>query len=335
MCSFEAPGLLSGVLGVVFTALMARYGLGLSDDVPCVAARRLRELEAAAGPAPLAPSAEAVPTGSPKPRTGSRPVIELTAVMAAAADSDPPGSYLRQPRAARGEWQQQQQQLSGDTADPASGLLAALAAMSPVKATALASAAARPESAPAALLELGEEVDDEGAGERAGCLLGTREVRSHHDLAAYPGERRALAAAGGSRQPMAASPLLHGAAAAGGGSSVHGDPYLSDRRELCERLAPWLAMLLVVAGTRVPYLQKTNGHELRLHLRSLGDFYISSNLVVQFRDLCRCEAGGGSEAAAGGRGEGRCVHHGRALPGGRQRLRRPLQLAARYSISRC
>lgn len=46
-------------------------------------------------------------------------------------------------------------------------------------------------------------------------------------------------------------------------------------------------MLVVVAATRVPYLQRSNGHELRLSLRSLGDFTLSSNLVVGFKDLCR------------------------------------------------
>ena len=46
-------------------------------------------------------------------------------------------------------------------------------------------------------------------------------------------------------------------------------------------------MLVVVAGTRVPYLQHSNGGELTLHLRSLGDVSVSSNLVIQVRDLFR------------------------------------------------
>lgn len=47
-------------------------------------------------------------------------------------------------------------------------------------------------------------------------------------------------------------------------------------------------MLVTVALTRVPYLQRSNGHELRLSLRSLGEVSLSSNLVLQVSPAPSC-----------------------------------------------
>lgn len=288
--SFEAPGLLSGVLGVAFTGIMARKQLGLSLNVPCVAARRLRELEGGQA-APEVPADAAVPhssaeEGERKEQAASgRPVIELAAVSAPSLAT---------------QWGQQQQQQQGaeGTSDAAQGLLAALAASSPGKAG-NQQVYPRPDStlsAPAALeasehAELAAE-DEDSSGDEA--LLPSRAVRSHHNIGAYaqqaggPGAVTGSAARWAAPAASAAPGGVGGNSSSGGTSGVGGDAeYLSDKKELAWRLAPWGAMLVVVAGTRVPYLQRSNGHELRLHLRSLGDFYLSSNLVLQFKDLCR------------------------------------------------
>ncbi|KAL4420202.1 hypothetical protein ABPG77_011418 [Micractinium sp. CCAP 211/92] len=143
--SFEAPGLLSGVLGTLITGLLARKQLGLSQQVPCALARRAQDLEGAL-------------------ESGSRKVPD------AFHEGQPPG--------------------------------------------------------------------------------------------------------------FAGSP---GGGPGGAGTAA----YLADRRQLAARLAPWACMLAVVAGTRASYLQHSNGRELTLHLRSLGDLSISSNLVISFHDLCR------------------------------------------------
>lgn len=289
--SFEAPGLLSGVLGVAFTGIMARKQLGLRQDVPCVAARRLQELEggqAAAVPEPEAAADVALPHSQPvagdagqkEPAVGVRPVIELTAVSA----SSPAPQWTLQPQGGEG------------AADAAQGLLAALAASSPAKAE-TPPGYPRPDSAPAALeaSELAELAleDEDGSGDEA--LLPARAARSHHSIGAFAGGR----AAGSRPRAHSAAPTVgaaqggkRGGNGSGGSNGAAGDvAYLSDRKELARRLSPWGAMLVVVAGTRVPYLQRSNGHELRLHLRSLGDFYLSSNLVLQFKDLCRWELG--------------------------------------------
>lgn len=281
--SFEAPGLLSGVLGVAFTGIMARKQLGLSLDVPCVAARRLQELEGGQA-APEVPADAAVlhspaEDGARKEQAaGGQPVIELTAVSA--------------PSLAK-QWGQQQQQGGEGAGDAAQGLLAALAASCPAKPGSQLGYP-RPDStlsAPAALeasehAELAAE-DEDGSGDEV--LLPSRAVRSHHNIGAYAGGRGAVSgSAAGSAAPTAGAAPGGGSSRSGGTSGVAGDAeYLSDKKELARRLAPWGAMLVVVAGTRVPYLQRSNGHELRLHLRSLGDFYLSSNLVLQFKDLCR------------------------------------------------
>lgn len=45
-CSFEAPGLLSGMLGTLAIGALARRNNGLPDDVPCMRTRRLTAAEA-------------------------------------------------------------------------------------------------------------------------------------------------------------------------------------------------------------------------------------------------------------------------------------------------
>ncbi len=323
MCphSFEAPGLLSGVLGVAFTGVMAYKQLGLSQDVPCVAARRLKELEGGQAAALPEPAAEAGTTadrslphrpvdgaaGKEQAAASGRPVIELTAVSA----SSPAAQWghqqqwqQQQQRQAEGQVEHAQQQVGGDAAQ---GLLAALAASSPAKAGTQWEHP-RPDStlsAPAALeaselAELAGE-DEDGSGDEA--LLPSRAVRSHHNIGAYAGGRAALGGPLDRPAATSAGPAQDSSSGGSGGSSsgAAGDAdYLSDRKELARRLAPWGAMLVVVAGTRVPYLQRSNGHELRLHLRSLGDFYLSSSLVLQFKDLCRCGRGPGKRLTLAG-----------------------------------
>ncbi|PSC70611.1 lactate permease [Micractinium conductrix] len=285
--SFEAPGLLSGVLGVVLTGAMAHKGVGLSANVPCVAARKLRQLEAGAAAAlggagepgeqqqqqaaasgggslePLASKCGGGGGGSDddsKQASRGRPVIELTAVA-----TTPRGLAGLQEAPLRGR-----SAATEVCTDAAQGLLAALVSQT------------RRGGVPAAV-GLAEEAED---GE--GALLPSGAARSHHDTTACALERSALAAS--SRSGGGGGQLLGDARLGDAGShAVDADTaaYLRDRRELARRLAPWAAMLCVVAGTRVPYLQRSNGQELRLSLRSLGDFTISSNLVLQFRDLCR------------------------------------------------
>ena len=292
-CSFEAPGLLSGVLGVVLTGAMAHKGVGLSANVPCVAARKLRQLEAGAAAAlggagepgeqqqqqaaasgggslePLASKCGGGGGGSDddsKQASRGRPVIELTAVA-----TTPRGLAGLQEAPLRGR-----SAATEVCTDAAQGLLAALVSQT------------RRGGVPAAV-GLAEEAED---GE--GALLPSGAARSHHDTTACALERSALAAS--SRSGGGGGQLLGDARLGDAGShAVDADTaaYLRDRRELARRLAPWAAMLCVVAGTRVPYLQRSNGQELRLSLRSLGDFTISSNLVLQFRDLCRWAAGCG------------------------------------------
>ncbi|KAL4448522.1 hypothetical protein ABPG75_005741 [Micractinium tetrahymenae] len=352
--SFEAPGLLSGVLGMLFTGLLARKQLGLSQQVPCVLARRLHDLEggaaapqAAAQPGhagthggnsrggggysasaaahqgalppmlPLAPPSLtaavriASTTGEDKPLpAGARPLIELTAVACAgpaapaALDSSAalawPAADADSCAVADAQRQRQGPRRSVEEGTVAArGLLAALAASA---SPADGQGERRRSSSAQAVLEpcsSGNLCDDEGDGD--GQLLPARAVRSHHSLALPP--YRPLPGglqAGSLCLPQAppsgpsAGPTAAAVAAAASGSAGACPPedagtaaYLADRRQLAARLAPWGCMLAVVAGTRASYLQHSNGHELTLHLRSLGDLTISSNLVISFHDLCR------------------------------------------------
>lgn len=356
MSSFEAPGLLSGVLGTLFTALLARKQLGLSQEVPCVLARRLRELEggaAAVAEAGCAPAAtdrgvgdhgmgsedagtapgsgqllqgsegqEALlPAGRLDPaedasagasagklaHMGAKQVIQLTATTTGrAALGEESEQHMRQQpgrssagTAAATAAAGGPRRSSDARTAAAHGLLAALSAASP---EADSGRAERRSSSAQASLESSSAEDlaeAEGGWQGEGGLLPARMVRSHHDMsrAAYsPLHRSPLPTrtapsqhvqVGQSTGPSALESAGSPGAARTGTDGAGTAAYLSDPRQLVARLAPWACMLVVVAGTRVPYLQRSNGHELQLHLRSLGDLKISSNLVISFHDLCR------------------------------------------------
>lgn len=259
--SFEAPGLLSGFLGVVFTGVLARRGLGISQSVPCVAARRLQALEAGAASV-LVPNNTGDPAdGSPQepsrqqaaaasdspPRTASaakqpagvRPTIELTAVAAGQP-------LLRDPQAADGCTQ------------TAQGLLAVLAAMSPVKAADL-SAYPRPDSAPPMLD--GQSATEELEGEEGGSdeLLPARAIRSHFDMTAHSaggaqGAAREMSEAGSGSTGSGWRPQRQRRPGSGSllssGSCDNGDAaYLTDRRQLAARLAPWVGWFTCRGGS--------------------------------------------------------------------------------------
>lgn len=132
----------------------------------------------------------------------------------------------------------------------------------------------------------------EGTCQGPGQLLPAWTARSHHSLALLPyrplpGGTETHSPVPPRSQPSGGSALPGGNPRSGGAEDAGTGAYLSDRRQLAVRLAPWGCMLAVVAGTRAAYLQHSNGQELTLHLRSLGDLTVSSNLVISFHDLCR------------------------------------------------
>ncbi len=60
-----------------------------------------------------------------------------------------------------------------------------------------------------------------------------------------------------------------------------------DGRSKHWKVVPWVMMMSVVAATRIPYLQKSNGQEMFISLRSLCDVRVASNLVITVDDILR------------------------------------------------
>ena len=154
-----------------------------------------------------------------KPRS-SRPVIELTAVSAAAAAQQP----------------QQLRQLNDDAAH---GLLAALAAVP------------RPESAPPALEVSSVSDGSEDAEESGGhCLLPQRAVRSEYHLAAHSAAGPAAPTAGRSNRGDSSREAGGGGGPQGGSGASGDSALLSDRWQLAARLAPWVGWPAWDSGRR-------------------------------------------------------------------------------------